>query len=223
MTTEKTQAKGQTTRDFVEIADIKTDGESGVLVLKNGSLRSVIEVNSMNFELKSSDEQTAIIQSFQNFLNSVDFPLQIAISSRKLDIQQYLKFIDGIIETQQNELLKIQAIEYSRLLKGLTELSNIMAKKFYAIVPFHGVESAPTKAGFFDAVTGLLTPAKFAKPLSDENFENYKVQLNQRVELVRNGINGLGLETKILSKDQLFNLLYSYYNPWHSLQTSTQI
>ena len=203
-----------TTKEFVQIVDIR----DSVLIMKNGGMKSLIEVNSMNFELKSADEQTAIIQAFQNFVNSIDFSLQIVVNSRKLDIKPYLAFIDEVIANQQNELLKIQAIEYGRLLKGLTELSNIMAKKFYIVIPFFGIETAKTKAGFFSAFKAVLTPSEFAKPITDEQFQEYKIQLDQRVELISGGINTMGLETKLLGDDELKNLFYSYYNPGQSLE-----
>jgi len=205
-----------TTREFVSIVDIR----DSTLIMKDASMKCLIEVNSMNFELKSADEQIAIIQSFQNFINSMDFPIQIVVNSRKLDIKPYLAYIDQIIDQQKNELLKIQAIEYSRLLKGLTELSNIMAKKFYIVIPFFGIETPTTKAGFGDALKGLLSPQKFAQALTDEQFQTYKTQLDQRVELVRGGISALGLETKILTDDELIKLFYSYYNPGNYLATA---
>jgi type IV secretory pathway VirB4 component len=211
---DKNKAKLQTTRDFVAISDIRDN----VVVLKNGSLRCLVEVNSINFELKSAEEQTAIIQSFQNFINSVDFPIQIIVTSRKLDIAPYLKTLDALSANLKNELLRIQAVEYSRFIKGLTELANIMSKKFYISVPFYPVETATSTAGgFLGALKSVISPSKFAKTLSDEDLENYKIQLNQRIDLIRQGISGLGIESKVLQKDALMNLFYSYYNPGQKL------
>ncbi len=217
MAKEKTKKPEQSTKDFVEIADIKET----ILILKNGSLRSVIEVGSMNFELKSSDEQIAIIQAFQNFINSVDFPLQIAISSRKLDINPYLKSLAGLMDAQTNELLRIQLTEYTKFVQGLAELGNIIAKKFYVAVPFYAIETPPTKAGFVDAIKGLLAPEKFARALTESELENYKIQLNQRIDVILEGISGLGLETRILGGDELTNLYYEYYNPGHTLEAGS--
>lgn len=208
------QIKAQTTKDFVSIADVRDD----VLILKDGSLRSLLEVSSMNFELKSADEQVAIIQGFQGFVNSVDFPLQVVINSKKLDVGPYLKMLDELSKGLKNELLRIQAVEYSRFIKGLTELANIMSKKFYISVPFFPVEAVqPTKAGVFSAFKSIFAPSKFVKTLTDEELENYKGQLNQRIELVSQGVNGLGLETRVLKKDELLNLFYSYYNSGQTL------
>ena len=200
----------QSTKDFVQIADIRDTA----VILKDGSLRSIVEVGSMNFELKSTDEQMAIIQHFQNFLNSIDFPVQILVSSRKLDINPYLKSLEELTVNLKNELLKIQAAEYTRFIKGLTELANIMAKKFYVIVSFYPVEVvAPTKKSFLGAFKSVVSPSKFIKTLSDEELENYKTQLNQRIGIIIEGLSGLGIETRILAGDELKNLFYSYYNP----------
>jgi hypothetical protein len=212
-----TPQKIQTTKDFVVIADIRDT----IAILKDGSLRSVIDVSSMNFELKSADEQTAIIQAFQNFINSIDFPLQIGINSRKLDIGPYLKSLDALIANISNELMKIQAIEYTRFIKGLTELANIMSKKFYIVVPLHAVEtmsqSGGTAKGLLGALKSMVSPSSFVKTLTDQELESYKIQLNQRVDFVMSGVSSLGLESKVLKKEELMNLYYSYYNPGHHL------
>jgi type IV secretory pathway VirB4 component len=211
--TEK-QKKLQTTKDFVQIAEIR----DSILVLKDGSLRSIVEVSSINFELKSADEQVAIIQGFQNFLNSVDFPLQIVVNSRKLDVGPYIKSLETLGGILKNELLKIQAAEYTRFVAGLTELTNIMAKKFYIVVPFHAVEAAAqTKAGLFGAIKSVVSPSKFIKALTEEEIENYKTQLGQRIGVIIEGLSGLGIETKTLAGDTLTNLFYSYYNPGQHL------
>jgi len=210
MTETKKTTSGQSTKDFVQIADVRDT----VVILKDGSLRSIVETGSMNFELKSTDEQIAIIQRFQNLLNSIDFSIQILVSSRKLDINPYLKSLEELTANLKNELLKIQAAEYTRFIKGLAELANIMAKKFYVVVSFYPMEViTPTKKGFFEAFKSAVSPSKFIKTLSDEELENYKIQLNQRIEVIIEGLSGLGIETRILAGDELKNLFYSYYNP----------
>ncbi|MBI2670266.1 MAG: hypothetical protein HYX20_03945 [Candidatus Yanofskybacteria bacterium] len=211
-----TPPKNQSTKDFVEIADIR----ESVAVLKDGSLRSVIEVGSMNFELKSADEQMAIISAFQNFLNSIDFPLQIAVNSRKLEIGPYMKSLNELTQSISNELMKIQAIEYTRFIKGLTELANIMSKKFYIVVPLYIVETigkGEQGTGILGAFRSVVSPSKFTKTLTDQEFENYKTQLSQKNQFVMDSISGLGIETRILGKEELMNLYYSYYNPGHQL------
>ena len=198
----------QSTKQLVDIADIIEN----IVILKNGSLRAVIEVSSINFELRSEGEQIAILQNFQRFLNSTDFPLQIVVNSRKLDIDDYVKLIDKSLESLVSELLKIQAAEYSKFIKELADLSNIMSKKFYIVVPFYVFE-APSKAGITESLKSIFKPSTVAKQLTPEQLGTYKNQLLQRVELVFDGLVGLGLKTRLLEGPELMNLYYGLYNP----------
>ncbi len=195
------------TKQLVEVADIRDN----VVFLKNGSLRAVLEVSAVNFELKSEEEQVAILQNFQNFLNSVDFPLQIAITSRKLDIEDYLKLVDSANNTLTNELLKIQAMEYSKFVKELSDLANIMTKKFYIIVPFYIFET-PGKTGIIKSITSIFKPSTAVQQISDEQFSTYQGQLLQRVELTLDSLIGVGVKAKILQKDELMKIYYEIYN-----------
>lgn len=202
--------KNLNTKQFVEIHDIK----DGVLILKSGSLRIMLEVNSVNFDLKSTEEQTAIIKGFQNFLNSLDFPLQIVVHSRQLDIKNYLAKTQAAVDQIDNELLKIQGIEYIRFVKGLTELANIMSKKFYIIVPFYPAESGITKVGFFDSLKGIFGSAKEKiRNIEEQDFETYQSQIRQRAELIADGLQNMGLTAKTLDKEELVNIFNSLYNP----------
>src|SRR3989344_3131667 len=153
----------QSTENLVPISDIR----ESIVTLKNGSLRMVLEVSSINFELRSADEQVAILQGFQRFLNSADFPLQMVVSSRELNIEPYLKTIDGIAESSENELFKIQALEYARFIKELSSLSNIMSKKFYVVIPFYIYEK-PEAAGLIQSLKGLINSKAIPKELTDE-------------------------------------------------------
>ena len=196
------------TENLVPISDIR----EGIVILKNGSLRMVLEVSAINFELRSGDEQVAILQGFQRFLNSADFPLQIVVSSRALNIETYLKNVDQIIDSAENELFKIQASEYSRFIKELATLSNIMSKKFYVIIPFYIYEK-PEAAGLIKSLKGVLKPKEAVKESTDEQFGAYKNQLLQRAELVYGGLVGLGLKIRQLEDEELKNLYYKLYNP----------
>ena len=203
------QTTNKNTRQFVDVREIRDD----IVILKSGSLRALIEVGSINFELKSQDEQSAIIQAFQNFINSVDFPIQIVVQSRKLDIRPYISSLDQQIETIDHELLKIQAIEYRRFVSGLTELANIMSKKFYIVVPFYLSESSTSKKeGIVQSIKNLIRPSSVIQGLDDSQFESYKSQVLQRVELIYEGLVGIGLTTKLLKHDELKNIFYSLYN-----------
>ncbi|PJE50404.1 MAG: hypothetical protein COV29_04520 [Candidatus Yanofskybacteria bacterium CG10_big_fil_rev_8_21_14_0_10_36_16] len=198
------------TQDFVDVADIR----ESVVVLKNGGLRSVVEVGSMNFELKSPSEQEAIINAFKEFLNSIDFSIQIVVNSRKLDIRPYLAYLDTLTQSVEHELLKVQAAEYSRFVKGLTELANIMSKKFYIIVPFNpSIRIEASKKGIFNTIKNILNPSQESKTLTEDEFRTYRLQLNQRVELVLSNIGRLGINSKIIVKKELLEMYKKLYNP----------
>ncbi|MEK7659500.1 MAG: hypothetical protein AAB338_02515 [Patescibacteria group bacterium] len=194
------------TKQFVEIQEIRDE----ILILKDGSLRQIIKVGSTNFELKSQDEQLAILAGFRNFLNALDFSLEIMVMSRKLNIGKYLEFLDQVAEAQQNELMRIQAVEYSRFVKELTQLANIMAKDFFVVIPFY--IGPRTKGGIIQSLKNIFKPAQIVKQLTAEEFDSYKSQLSQRVSLVYENLAGLGLGAKILQQDELVNLYYRFYN-----------
>ena len=198
----------QSTKQLVEVANIIDN----VVLLKNGSLRAVIEVSALNFELRSEGEQIAILQNFQRFVNSIDFPLQIVVHSRKLNIDEYLKLIDQSSSELTNELLKIQAVEYGKFIKELSDLSNIMSKKFYIVVPFYVFE-APSKSGITQSIKSIFKPSAVVKELTPEQLETYRSQLLQRTELIFDGLIGMGLKAKTLEKEDLMNLFYGLYNP----------
>ncbi|MEK7645846.1 MAG: hypothetical protein AAB374_01955 [Patescibacteria group bacterium] len=198
----------QSTKELVSIADIK----DGIVLLKNGSLRAVIEVAAVNFELRSEEEQTGILQNFQRFLNSVDFPLQMLVNSRQLNMDEYLKTVDAIAESSTNELLKIQAIEYSKFVKELLELSNIMTKHFYVVLPFYVYET-PSKTGLIESVKGMFGSAQTVQQIKPEQLETYRTQLMQRAELILDGLIGIGLKARLMEGQELNNLYYSLYNP----------
>jgi type IV secretory pathway VirB4 component len=198
--------EGASTLQYVNIESIK----DGVVVLKNGSLRSVLLVSSINFDLKSSDEQMAVVGAYQNFLNSLDFPLQIVISSKKLNIRPYLENLKAGEKKQRNELLKIQTAEYRAFIKHLTEITNIMSKSFYIVVPFAPIESETE--GVFSKLSTMMNKSQ-AVVDKRELFETYKNQLWQRVDHVAAALGGTGLHFTALSTDELIELFYNAYNP----------
>lgn len=202
----KENSAGMTTQKYVNVEEIKND----LIVLKNRSLRAIFLVSSINFDLKSADEQEAIIGGYQNFLNSLDFPVQIMISSRKLDIGPYLELLENKRKTQTNELLRLQISEYSNFIKDLTEVSQIMTKQFYLIVPFYPVENLEN--GFLDKVMSFFGPKEQVEE-SIELFESYKNQLWQRVDQIASGLTSIGVRATVLNTEELVELLYSSYNP----------
>jgi hypothetical protein len=167
-------------------------------------------VSSINFDLKSTDEQDAIIQQYQGFLNSLDFSTQILISSRRLNIEPYLDFLGEKEKKQTNELLKLQISEYRNFIKNLTEISNIMTKLFYIVVPFSPIENK--EGGIFDKVSSIFSP-KQEISRKKENFETYKNQLWQRVDHVISGLSGIGLKIVPLKTEEIVELMYNSYNP----------
>lgn len=201
-------APAPTTQQLVAIHEIKDD----VVILKDGSMRAIIEVSAINFELRSEDEQTAIIQNFQKFVNSIDFPLQLCMVSRRLYIDTYLKLAAEASGQIDNELLRIQASEYMKFIKELSSLTNIMSKKFYIVVPFYVFE-APSKTGFLQSIKSTVIPGTTLGQISEEKFSVYRNQLMQRAELVFGGLVGLGLRTRLLERDEIVQIFYNLYNP----------
>lgn len=194
------------TQKFLDVSEVKED----TIVLKSGALRSVIAVSSINYDLKSSDEQDAIITQYQNFLNSLDFPVQVLISSRKLDMKHYLEFLAEKEKNQPGELLRLQISEYKNFINQLVEVSNIMDKNFYIVVPFSPIENE--EKSFFSNLLAMFNPKKNILE-KRENFETYKSQLFQRVDHVIAGLSGIGLRLAPLGTQDLVELLYNSYNP----------
>ena len=196
------------TQNLVTIQEIKDN----LLFLKDGSIRAIIEVSALNFELRSEDEQVAITQNFQNFINSIDFPLQISVISRRLSIDDYLKFAVEATSQLDNELLRIQASEYMKFIKELASLTNIMSKKFYVVVPFYIFET-PLKTGLFQNFKSTVNQTPTPGGIAPGKFETYKNQIMQRVELVFGGLAGLGLKTRLMEQEEITKMFYSFYNP----------
>lgn len=193
-------------QQFLDVSEVKED----VMVLKNGSLRAVLAVSAINYDLKSSDEQEAIINYYQNFLNSLDFPIQILVSSRKINIGKYLDFLENKEKEQPNELLRLQISEYRNFINQMVTMSNIMEKNFFIIIPFSPIEN--TEKGFFSNLLSVFNPKKNILE-KIENFETYRSQLFQRVDHVIAGLSGSGLKVMPLRTQELIELLYDSYNP----------
>ncbi len=205
----------QSTKQLVEIADI----QDAVIVLKNRSLRMVLEVSAINFELRSEEEQNAILQNFQSFLNSIDFPVQIVVGSRRYNINEYLKNIADATSALTNELLKIQGAEYIKFIKELSELSNIMSKRFFIVIPFY-IFDVPRGKGLLGGIKSIFSTSSQSAAYSPVQMETYKNQLLQRAELIFDGLVGLGLKTQVLGKDALIDLFADLYNAGSKPATS---
>ena len=184
------------TQQFLEIEQIR----EGVVVLRNKSLRGVIMTSSLNFALKSEDEQNAIIYQFQNFLNSLDFSIEIVIQSRRLNITGYFDKLKEMEEKQKNELLKFQTGEYRNFIKDLIAGGQILSKSFFVIVPFTLIEIPGFKR------------EKTPTPTEDQ-FQRAKSQLWQRMEFVALGLRRCGLQCIPLNTSELIELFWSLYHP----------
>ncbi len=198
-------------QQFVEIEEIKED----TVVLKSGGFRKVLLVSGINTELKSEDEQNAVYFLFQNFLNSLDFSIQIAVHSRKLNILEYLGYLKEQQENETNELLKNGIEEYIEFIKSFVQENDIMTKNFFVVVPFEPLVIPGSKK-----VKSLL-PFGFGKSESEDeggaaeedDFTQGLHQLNQRVDHIISGLHNIGLRAVVLNSEELTELFYNLYNP----------
>ena len=189
------------TQDFVPVQEVR----NGIIILKKGGLRGVLMCSSVNFALKSEDEQKAIIGGFQTFLNTLDFSVQIVVHSRKIDIRPYLLTLEERIDKQTSELMKIQVREYIQFIKGFIDGSDIMTKMFYAVVPFDPAiaTTVTNKLPFF----GSQTTAE-----ATSQFDEHRVQLEQRLALVEGGLQAAGVRSARLGTEEIIELLFRSFN-----------
>lgn len=193
------------TQQYLDIAEIKNN----IVVLKDGTMRGVLLVASINFALKSEDEQNATIAAYVSFLNSLDFALQIVIQSRKLNIDAYLDNLAQRERSLTNELLRAQISDYREYVKELVELGDIMSKRFYVVVPYGGTAQGERK--FTDRLTGIFTPAKTIT-LQKKKYEEYAELLEKRLDFVMSGLASIGLTAVRLDTQSLIELYYNTYN-----------
>lgn len=205
---------GPSTLEYVDVQEIR----EGVILLRDGSLRAILAISSLNFDLKSGDEQDAIILRYQQFLNSLDFPLQIIVSSRHINITPYIEKLKNQEAQQMNELMRMQIYEYRNFIQNLTEIQNIMTKSFYIVVPFFPIES--NRKNIFKDFLQIFSPELIIKH-KKEQLETFKSQLYQRVDHITAGLSGLGLRMIMLNTEDALELLYNSYNP--SLQSANII
>lgn len=196
---------GKTTQSFLKIAEIKND----CVVLNDGTMRAVLSVSSTNFDLKSQEEQDAIIFAFQRFLNSLEFPIQIIMQSRKMEVGNYLEKLKRIAEKQVNELLKVQTSEYVEFVSRLIENASIMNKNFYLVVPLSD-NILPSPSSVLNKIFGGGKAQEIKERV--ENFEKAKEKLDNRVVAVNGSLGGLGLRTARLKTEELIQLYYNSYN-----------
>ncbi len=178
--------------------------------MKDGTLRGVLLVSSVNFALKSTDEQQAIIQAYMQFLNGLDFPIQIVIQSRKMNIDNYLHQLSASEASLPNELLKKQIRDYQDFIKQLVQLGEIMQKRFFVVVPFN--PGTDQRKNFFQRLSEILSPSSTVR-LSGDKFQKRKFDLDLRVNQVIGGLSSMSLNAARLDTQSLIELYYNVYNP----------
>ncbi len=199
--------ESQSTQQFVEIEDVR----DGVVILKNGSLRRILMVAGINFELKSEEEKNVITYNYQNFLNALDFSVQIIIHSRKLNIDEYLEKLSEKGNQETNELLKNQIFEYIEFIRSFVELNAIMAKTFFVVVPYDPIV-IPSGGKRFLGLFKIGATKKNESPL-EQSLEQKITQLNQRTDQVISGLIQVGLRVVTLNDEEIIELFYNLYNP----------
>jgi len=194
------------TQDFVPIREVR----DGIIVLKDGSMRAILMTSSINFALKSEDEQSSVLFQFQQFLNSLNFTIQIFIQSRRLDIRPYVATLESREKEQINDLMRIQIKEYIQFIQTFTERTNIMTKSFYIVVPYtRPALDVKNKT----IVNPLASNKKKSAPMSTDNFEEARSQLEQRIAVVRSGIVRSGVRAVQLGTEESIEVFYRLFNP----------
>jgi hypothetical protein len=187
----------KSTQDFIPIKQIR----EGTVILNNGGIRGILMVSSINIALKSPDEQKAIIDRFQSFLNSLDFTCQIIVQSRKTNITGYIEKIKEIEKKQTNQLLQQQTTGYRQFLEDFIEKESIYSKRFFVVVPYNpsGIEFSKKKK-------------KNEEDITEDSFLRGKRQLYQRMEFVALGLRRCGLHSAPLTTVEIIELFWSVFH-----------
>jgi hypothetical protein len=195
------------TQSFVPIQEVR----DGIIILKDGSMRAILMTSSVNFALKSEDEQKSIIYQFQNFLNSLNFDMQIFVQSRNLDIRPYVSLLQDRLKVQTDDLMKIQIKEYMQFVKTFTEQANIMTKRFFIVVPYTPVNTNLTKVkgGFFGP---KKKTAKENQVIADA-FAESRTQIAQRIDVILSGVARTGVRAVQLGTEEVIEVFYQLFNP----------
>ncbi|MEK7167666.1 MAG: hypothetical protein AAB791_01545 [Patescibacteria group bacterium] len=202
----KATKKTPPTQRSLEVREIRDD----CVVMKDGSLRAVLLVSSVNFALKSEDEQNAVISAYVSFLNTLEGPVQILIQSRQLDLDNYLLSLTKLEREQTNELLKLQTAEYRQYISELVELGDIMTKRFFVVVPYNPLTDQ--RRNFWSRTGDLFSPSGTIT-LNQKQFAKRHEDLFMRVDNVISGLSSMGLRSSMLNTQSLIELYYNTYNP----------
>jgi len=201
----------QATQNFVSISDIR----DGVIMMKDGGVRGIIFVSSLNFSLKSEDEKIAVLSQFQDFVNSLDFTVQIFIQSRRLDIRPYLALLENQKKNHLNGLMMMQIDEYIQFIRTFTENTNIMKKGFFVVVPYAAAILSSKNGIASTLFAGKKSSAETAT-MDEETFEENRTQLEQRISVVEQGLIRCGIRSARLGTEEVIELFYKIFNPGDS-------
>lgn len=205
--TQKANNKPQnSTQRYLDIAAIQQD----MVILNDGTVRAVLLTSSVNFDLKSEDEQQAIISAYVGFLNTLNHPLQVVIQSRPLNIDEYLDRLKAQEKEHTNELLRMQIADYRQFITELLTLEKIMSKKFFVVVPYSEVGN--TKKSFAKRIGAIFSTAKIVK-LSRKRLSEVSKELDKNCNFIQAGLQSLGLNSQRLDTQALIELYYNSYNP----------
>lgn len=194
------------TQAFVPLEEIR----DGIVLLKDGSMRAILLASSVNFALKSSEEQQAILSQFQNFLNTLDFSMQLYVQSRKLNIEPYLALLREREEGQRNDLMKTQLREYIQFVRAFTHDVDIMTKSFFVVISYSPA-ILDIKKGISNLFTGAMGSKK--QSMGADIFEENRSQLEQRIAVVEHGLSAMGIRTVTLGTSEVIDLFYHIFNP----------
>jgi len=197
---------GPPTQSYLDIAEIRDN----MVVLKDGTVRAVLFVSSINFALKSSDEQEAIIQAYMTFLNSLEYQIQVVIQSRRMKIDAYMEALAEQQKKSDNELLRAQIVDYRNFVKELVDLGEIMQKTFYVVIPYDPLSNK--RKNFFQKLGTVLSPAAATK-LSEKSLKEMREQLDRRVGSIIGQLQSMSLKSVRLDTQGLIELYYNAYNP----------
>lgn len=202
------------TQNTLEIAEIR----DGIVIMNDGSFRSVIMVKSINFDLMSPQEQEAVELSYQGFLNSLYFPIQIFIHTQRIDLQPYIEKLDKIRTEHENMLLSLLMEDYIDFIENdLSQQTNIMDKKFYIVVPYFPVENiqkAITESkNFFTGLVNVFAAKENRVIINEDDLERAKTELRNRVQSVLSGLTQCNIQGLPLDTQELIELYYDTYNP----------
>jgi hypothetical protein len=195
------------TQAFVPIKEVR----DGIVILKDGSMRAILMTSSVNFALKGEDEQKSIIYQFQNFLNSLNFDMQIFVQSRNLDIRPYISLLQDRLKVQTDDLMKVQIREYMKFVQTFTEQASIMTKRFFIVIPYYptGLSNSSVKKSLFSFGNSKEKVSK----IESDNFNESRTQLAQRVDVIISGLGRTGVRSVQLGTEEIIEVFYQLFNP----------